>query len=100
VESQTTQTNIAVLSPATAPSSASKPRVLLNSLISVFLGTLLGVGLALMLELAKRRVRSTEDLLEALSLPVLGSVSSASGIFKHAAQRAAKATTHSAGAPA
>ena len=99
VESRTNQTNIAVLNPATAPGSASKPRVLLNSLISVFLGTLLGVGLALMLELVNRRVRSAEDLVEALSLPVLGSISSAAGMFKHSAPRNPGALTN-AGAPA
>ena len=74
IESQTTQTNIAVLNPAAAPADPSKPKVLLNILVSIFLGTLLGVGLALMLELINRRVRSTEDLAEALDIPVLGSI--------------------------
>lgn len=82
IESQANQTNIAVLNPATAPSDPSKPRVFLNILVSIFLGTLLGVGLALVLELAQRRVRSAEDLVEALELPVLGAISSASGMFK------------------
>ena len=74
IESQTTQTNIAVLNPATPPADPSKPRVFLNILVSIFLGTLLGVGLALILELTNRRVRSTEDLAEALDIPVLGSI--------------------------
>ena len=85
IESQTNQTNIAVLNPASAPPAPSKPRVLINVLVSVFLGTLLGVGLALLLELMNRRVRSTEDLVEALELPVLGAISSASGMFKRTA---------------
>ena len=75
IESQTTQTNIAVLNPALAPTSHSKPKVFLNVLVSIFLGTLLGVGLALVLELLNRRVRSADDLLDALSLPVLGTIS-------------------------
>jgi chain length determinant protein EpsF len=83
-ESQTNQTNIAVLNPATAPSLPSKPKVLLNALVSIFLGTLLGVGLALMLELAQRRVRSAQDLVDALDLPVLGCISSAAGMLTHA----------------
>ncbi len=74
IESQTNQTNIALLNAATAPAEPSKPRVLLNTLVSIFLGTLLGVGLALMLELANRRVRSVDDLAEALGLPVLGTI--------------------------
>jgi chain length determinant protein EpsF len=95
VESQTNQTNIAVLNPAEAPTSASKPRKFLNVMISVFLGSLLGIGLALMLELAKRHVRSEQDLLEVLDLPVLSSISSAAGMFKQAAQATAPKTAAS-----
>jgi succinoglycan biosynthesis transport protein ExoP len=82
IESQTTQTNIAVLNSASAPTSSSKPKVMINMLVSVFLGTFLGIGLALVLELSNRRVRSIEDLVDALELPVLGSISSASGMLK------------------
>ena len=77
IESQTNQTNILVLNPASAPTEPSKPRVFLNVLVSIFLGTLLGVGLALMLELSQRYVRSAQDLAEALELPVLGCIGSA-----------------------
>lgn len=84
VESQNSQTNIALLNAAAAPTEPSKPRVLLNVLVSIFLGVLLGVGLALMLELINRRVRSADDLTEALDLPVLGSIASAAGMLKHA----------------
>jgi capsular polysaccharide biosynthesis protein len=82
IESQTNQTNILVLNPAVPPTDPSKPRVLLNILVSIFLGTLLGVGLALVLELANRRVRSGDDLADALGVPLLGSISSASGMLK------------------
>lgn len=82
IESQANQTNIAVLNPAVPPSNPSKPRVVLNILVSIFLGSLLGVGLALLLELANRRVRSIQDLSDALDIPVLGAISSASGMFK------------------
>jgi chain length determinant protein EpsF len=74
IESQTNQTNIALLNPASPPGGPSKPRVLLNILVAIFLGTLLGVGLALLQELANRRIRSATDLAEVLSLPVLGSI--------------------------
>lgn len=85
IESQTNQTNISVLNPAVAPPDPSKPRVLLNALVSIFLGGMLGIGLALVLELLNRKIRSTEDLVEALELPVLGTISSASGMFKRSA---------------
>lgn len=75
LESATTQTNVAVLTPASPPLEASSPKVLLNTLVAVFLGTLLGVGAALMLELLDRRVRSAEDLEHTLELPVLAELS-------------------------
>ena len=83
VESQTSQTNISVLNPAVPPTRASKPRVFLNIVLATFLGGLLGIGLALSLEMAKRRVRSPADLQGALSIPLLGAISSADGILKH-----------------
>ena len=74
LESQSIQTNISVLTPAAEPLAHSKPKVLLNVLVSIFLGTLLGVGAALLLELMQRRVRSAQDLAQALDLPVLASL--------------------------
>lgn len=71
LESQSIQTNVAILNPATEPLKASKPKVLLNILLSIFVGTLLGVGAALALELMHRRIRSPEDLSLALDLPIL-----------------------------
>lgn len=70
------QTNAVVLNPAAEPTEHSRPKVFLNVLVSIFLGTLLGVGAALMLELGNRRVRSAEDLSEALGIPVLATISS------------------------
>jgi polysaccharide biosynthesis transport protein len=72
LESQSTQSNVAVLTPATEPIEPSFPKILLNSLIAIFLGTLLGVSTALMFEILDRRIRSAEDLAEMLQLPVLG----------------------------
>jgi capsular polysaccharide biosynthesis protein len=85
IESQTNQTNIAILNPAVAPTSSSKPRVMLNIIVSIFVGALLGIGLALTLELRNRRVRSTEDMADALDIPLLGKVRSATSMLKLAA---------------
>jgi succinoglycan biosynthesis transport protein ExoP len=74
LESLSVQTNAVVLTPASPPVEHSKPKVLLNVLVSIFLGTLLGVGAALMLEILDRRVRSPEDLEQTLELPVLASL--------------------------
>lgn len=81
IESRTNQTNISMLNLATAPQDPSKPRVMFNTLISVFLGLLLGTALALVLELVNRRVRSGRDLAEALELPVLGTIAAAPSMF-------------------
>ena len=81
IESRTNQTNITMLNLATAPQDPSKPRVMFNTLISVFLGLLLGTALALVLELVNRRVRSGRDLAEALDLPVLGTIAAAPSLF-------------------
>lgn len=70
LESQTQQTNIVVLTPADPPIKHSSPRILLNTVLACFLGGLLGVGVALLLELTNRRIRSAEDLFEALGVPV------------------------------
>jgi chain length determinant protein EpsF len=81
IESHANQTNISVLNPAVAPQDASKPRVLLNTLVAIILGALLGLTAALVMELTHRRIRSVEDLLEALDIPSLGSVASATALF-------------------
>jgi chain length determinant protein EpsF len=72
LESQSSQTDVSVLNPATPPLEASKPRVLLNILIATFLGSMFGIALALLIELTDRRVRSVSDIAVSLELPVLG----------------------------
>jgi protein tyrosine kinase modulator len=61
LESQATQTNVSVLTAATAPLEPSSPKILLNTVLAVFLGTMLAVGAALLVEMLDRRVRSDED---------------------------------------
>jgi uncharacterized protein involved in exopolysaccharide biosynthesis len=75
MESEMTQTNIAVLNPALPPTKQAKPQVLLNIILSVFLGGMLGVGSALLAELMDRRVRSAFDITELLAVPVFAVVS-------------------------
>ena len=73
LETQSTQTNVSVLSPALTPlvpSFPKAPEVML--LAAVLLGIVLGVGSALGVERLDRRIRSTEELAEMLQLPVIG----------------------------
>ena len=72
LESRSTQTNLYVLNPASEPTQPSTPRTTLNLLLSLFVGTLLGVGVALLKELFDRRVRSAAELVQVLEIPLLG----------------------------
>jgi chain length determinant protein EpsF len=72
LESQKQQTNIVQLTPAMEPVKPSSPKILLNIVLSIFLGGMLGVGVALLMELMDRRIRSEEDLEAAMGIPVLG----------------------------
>ena len=72
MESQTNQSYANLLTSAMPPADPATPKVLLNVLASVFVGTLLALGGALLLEFSNRKVRSPEDVIAALGLPVLG----------------------------
>ncbi|MGJ7918443.1 chain length determinant protein EpsF [Massilia sp. LXY-6] len=74
IEAQSEQSDISLLNPAVAPTQPSGPRVLLNTLIGILAGTVLGVGLALLLELLNRPVRSPSDVKDMLGIPVLGTI--------------------------
>jgi chain length determinant protein EpsF len=75
MESEMRQTNTAVLNPAVPPQEPAKPKVLINMILSVFLGGMLGIGSALVAELMDRRVRSAFDISELLTIPVLAVIS-------------------------
>lgn len=74
LESQTTQSNVSLLTAAEPPLEPSSPKVALNTALAVFLGALLAVGGVLLVELLNRRVRSTEDISTTLGLSLLGAL--------------------------
>jgi chain length determinant protein EpsF len=78
-EVQAEQTPARVLSPAIEPISPSKPNLVKNALVGLILGMLGGVGLAFLLEVIDRRVRSAEDLMAYGDVPVLGVMSNTAG---------------------
>ena len=71
LESQTTLSNVNILTQAEPPLSPSSPKTYLNLLVSVFLGTALGLLAAVVHELLDRRLRSAQDLAGVAGLPVL-----------------------------
>lgn len=77
LEAQANLTDIAILSPATPPAKPSSPNTMRNLLIATFLGTLLGIGLALLLEMIDRRVRGPQDMKDLAGIPMLGVMSKA-----------------------
>jgi chain length determinant protein EpsF len=74
LESQTQQTNVALLTPAVEPLYRSSPRLGLSLLVSLFLGTVLGIGTVLALEASDRRLRDGSELTELLGVPLLGKI--------------------------
>jgi chain length determinant protein EpsF len=75
MKSEISQTDVAVLNPAIPAHNHSKPRVMLNIILAIFLGGLLGIGAALIVELLDRRVRSSCDINNSLALPVFAVIS-------------------------
>jgi uncharacterized protein involved in exopolysaccharide biosynthesis len=71
LQSQSNQTNISVLTPATEPLDRSSPNIIKNMLIAVFVGTLLGVGATFVAEMLDQRVRTIDALGTATGVPVL-----------------------------
>lgn len=69
-----TTTNVQVLDKAEVPLRPARPRKLFNIGLSVLIGLVLGVGLALFVEYLDNTVKSAEDVDRLLGLPVLGLV--------------------------
>jgi len=72
VESRASQTHVSVLNPAMAPRKPYRPKVALNIALSTVVGTMLGLGIVILMEMSDRRVRSRLDLDVAPAVPVLG----------------------------
>src|SRR6267143_855112 len=71
VEGRASQTNVALLNLAVAPRTPFHPKVALNIALSVVVGTMLGIGMAILMELFDRRVRSPSDLDHGQNVPLL-----------------------------
>lgn len=77
LESQSTQTNVMVVNEAIEPTEPSSPKIAINTILSIVLGMMLAVGLALLREMSDRVVRSEVDMTETLGIPVLGVIGGA-----------------------
>lgn len=72
IESQATQTNVAVLRQAWPPPDPSTPRASLNLLAALVLGALLAVATAIVRERRDQRLRTPDDVTQLLKQPLLG----------------------------
>ena len=71
LESQNNQTNVAVLKLASAPVFPSSPKLGVNLVVAAVLGTLLALAMVMIREIADRRLRTEEDVIDGLKLPLL-----------------------------
>jgi len=74
LESRLDQTDIAVLNAAVPPLVPVFPKIPLNIALSLIIGSMLGIGSALLMEMMNRRVRSRDDLSYAAGIPVLAEI--------------------------
>ncbi|WP_394809600.1 chain length determinant protein EpsF [Nitrosomonas sp.] len=72
LEGQSNLSSVSILDTAKIPDKPDSPKLLLNMILSAFLGSALGLGVGLLAEMLDRRVRSAEDLVDILQVPVLG----------------------------
>lgn len=72
LEGQSNLSSVSILDTGKIPDKPDSPKLLLNIVLSLFLGTMLGIGSGLVVEMIDQRVRSPEDLTNVLNAPVLG----------------------------
>jgi chain length determinant protein EpsF len=71
VESRSRQSNVSVISSAYPADKPSRPNLLLNTAVGSFFGLILGIIAAISVEAIQRPLRTSDDLLEAVGVPVL-----------------------------
>jgi chain length determinant protein EpsF len=71
LEGQLRQTNVSILSRATLPYRQSWPVLWIDAAVAIFVGALLGLGLALLREHLDTRLHSTEQMAELTGMPAL-----------------------------
>lgn len=74
IESQANMTNLYVLTRAADPVKPSSPKIIRNLAIALAAGLMLAVAAALARELFDRRVRTIDDIVSRLALPVVGTL--------------------------
>ena len=71
LEGKSTQTNVSVLTAAEPPLQPSAPQPVLYTIIAAVLGSIIGLGVAFLMEMLDRRIRTIEDIEVSMGMPVL-----------------------------
>jgi non-specific protein-tyrosine kinase len=66
--------DVSVVEPAVVPMEPIKPNIPLYTFLGVFLGLLLGVGLAFLVELLDNTIETRDDVRQSLAVPTLSSI--------------------------
>jgi succinoglycan biosynthesis transport protein ExoP len=72
LESNANQSGLYLLSKASEPSSASSPKLVLNTIVSIVIGTLLALMSLMVAELLDRRIRGPIEITQVLEMQVIG----------------------------
>lgn len=78
LEGKLSQTNVSLVTPAVEPIYPSRPRWLLNMVLTFVVAVNAAIGFGLMREIFDRRIRSISDLIDSVPVPLLGELTSAS----------------------
>lgn len=92
LQAMSNQTNVMKLASAVEPSDPTGPTPMQAIIVALVSGAILGLATAMLLELARRRVRSAADLSMASGLPILATVPAANaGSYRNGQIRLAQA---------
>jgi succinoglycan biosynthesis transport protein ExoP len=72
LEGRANQTDVSILSEAVPPTEPASPKLMINLLLSLVLGTMLGAAAAFISEMRNRKIRHADELIDLLHAPVIG----------------------------
>ncbi|WP_156877158.1 polysaccharide biosynthesis tyrosine autokinase [Pseudoclavibacter soli] len=93
--SETPVSTLVTYDEATAPTSASSPKLMLNVAIGGLAGLVLGAGAAIALTVFDRRLRSAEAITEQFDVAIMGKLPETNWFTKHKSRLLAEETQHS-----
>ena len=80
IESQSVLTNVNILKAASVPNVPSSPKVLVVLTMGTIFATLAGLGVAWLLEILDRRMRTNDDIVVLLRQPLIGVMPASDGL--------------------